>query len=227
MYAGGQKRINLTAFSFHPEVSDGIPLGSPAKPWSDLYLASGGNLDFISSSVSDVKITHATNQLSFTGATTNGYRFGDGPICPSSNDGISLGTTALKFSDLFLASGAVINFNSGDVTLTHSADTLTLGGGNLALGTNSLTAGTITGNNLVSNNDLYYGSAIIIDMEDKSLNDNSEYPVITFYETAPILVQDYTSVASPVEGMISFDYSNHKPVFYDGSGWYYYDGSSV
>ena len=38
----------------------------------------------------------------------------------------ALGTTALKWSDLFLASGAVINMNNGDVTLTHAADQLTL-----------------------------------------------------------------------------------------------------
>ena len=60
-------------------------------------------------------------------------------VVPNSSDGAALGTTALMWSDLFLASGGVINFNNGDVTLTHSADTLTLGGGNLALGSNNLT----------------------------------------------------------------------------------------
>jgi len=54
-------------------------------------------------------------------------------VLPFTNDGAALGTTANQFSDLFLASGAVINFNNGDVTLTHSADTLTLAGGILAL----------------------------------------------------------------------------------------------
>lgn len=55
----------------------------------------------------------------------------------------ALGTTAIAWSDLFLGSGGVITWNSSpstpDITLTHSADTLTLAGGNLALGANSLT----------------------------------------------------------------------------------------
>ena len=43
---------------------------------------------------------------------------------PDASDGAALGTTALEFSDLFLADGAVINFGDDqDVTLTHVADT--------------------------------------------------------------------------------------------------------
>lgn len=58
---------------------------------------------------------------------------------PVSDDGDSLGTTALKWADLFLASGGVINFNNGNVTLTHSAANLTLAGGNLNLATGTAT----------------------------------------------------------------------------------------
>lgn len=80
-----------------------------------------------------------------SGSTDPALTFGDGLISsnstllPATNDGAALGNTSYMWSDLFLASGSVINFNNGDVTLTHSENTLTLGGGNLALGANSIT----------------------------------------------------------------------------------------
>lgn len=171
--------------------NDGGALGASGTAFSDLFLASGGVINF---AAGDVTITHGTNVLAFAGASS-GYSFdstvsvGDGnnyfrlsgtspgwvvdntdewtydrtnniwkpyiggaivaqlaatSLSPGVSDTQALGTTALMWSDLFLASGAVINFNNGDVTLTHSADTLTLGGGNLSIGTTaSLTAGTI------------------------------------------------------------------------------------
>ena len=51
----------------------------------------------------------------------------------STSDGQALGTSSLMFSDLFLASGSVLNFNNGDVTLTHASNLLTLDGGSLDL----------------------------------------------------------------------------------------------
>ena len=54
-------------------------------------------------------------------------------IAPSTSDGQALGTSSLMFSDLFLASGSVLNFNNGDVTLTHASNLLTLDGGSLDL----------------------------------------------------------------------------------------------
>ena len=57
-------------------------------------------------------------------------------ITPKTNNGAALGTTALQFSDLFLAEGGVINFDNGDLTLTQTGDALVLGGD----GTPKLTA---------------------------------------------------------------------------------------
>jgi len=52
---------------------------------------------------------------------------------PDASDGAALGTTALEFSDLFLADGAVISLgDDDDVTLTHVADTgILLNGANV------------------------------------------------------------------------------------------------
>lgn len=58
---------------------------------------------------------------------------------PVSDGGDNLGTAALRWGLLYLASGGVINFNNGNVTITHSAANLTIAGGNL-----NLAAGTTT-----------------------------------------------------------------------------------
>lgn len=66
-----------------------------------------------------------------------------GAVQPGANDGGPLGVSGTAWSDLFLASGAVINFNAGNYTITHSAGLLTLNGA-LSIGTgNAFTAGTI------------------------------------------------------------------------------------
>ena len=59
-------------------------------------------------------------------------------FAPSTSDGQALGTSSLMFSDLFLASGSVVNFNNGDVTLTHGSNTLVLDGGSLDLNAQEL-----------------------------------------------------------------------------------------
>lgn len=51
-----------------------------------------------------------------------------GILTPTVNDAGALGTGALSWGDLFLASGGVINWNNGDITITHGADVLTFAG---------------------------------------------------------------------------------------------------
>ena len=53
-------------------------------------------------------------------------------LSPGTSDGTALGTTSLMWSDLFLASGAVINLNNGNVTITHSSNTLTVAAATVA-----------------------------------------------------------------------------------------------
>ena len=118
---GGALKINgaLTQLS-----NDGGALGTASLGWSDLFLASGAVINFNNG---DVTLTHSADELAFAGAS-NGYTFANGPVRPATNDGAALGTTATQWSDLFLASGGVINWNVGDVTITHSTNTLTFGG---------------------------------------------------------------------------------------------------
>lgn len=60
-------------------------------------------------------------------ASNGTVTLGVGSVSPLTSDGAALGTTSLMWSDLFLANGAVINWNNGEVTLTHSTSTLTFG----------------------------------------------------------------------------------------------------
>ena len=52
-----------------------------------------------------------------------------GNIYPVVDDAQSLGFTSAQWSNLFLGTGAVINFNAGDVTVTHSSNKLDIDGG--------------------------------------------------------------------------------------------------
>ncbi len=52
-------------------------------------------------------------------------------IRPLSNDAASLGLSGTAWSDVFLANGAIVNFNAGALLLTHSTGFLTLSGGAL------------------------------------------------------------------------------------------------
>lgn len=55
-------------------------------------------------------------------------------MIPEANDGAALGTTSFQWSDLFLASGAVFNFNNGDIIATHSSGVLSFAGSAANLG---------------------------------------------------------------------------------------------
>lgn len=136
---------------------DGAALGASGTGWSDLFLASGAVINW---NAGDVTLTHSANTLAFAGASS-GYTFDAAPL-PASDDGAALGASGTAFSDLFLASGAVINFNAGNATITHSADLLTFNTtiqtGNIELGNASdttlarVSAGVVSieGNNIVT-----------------------------------------------------------------------------
>ena len=75
---------------------------------------------YFSHNGTDGTMTTSTGDLLFNISGAN--------LAPSANDGSALGISGTAFSDLFLASGAVINFLAADVTITHSSNTLAFAG---------------------------------------------------------------------------------------------------
>ena len=77
------------------------------------------------------------NNVVFRVNGVNEIELAENVFRPSTHDGIGLGLTSYRWSDLWLASGAIIDFgvaSTPDVTLTHSSNLLTLTGGGLTVG---------------------------------------------------------------------------------------------
>lgn len=126
------------AGTFTAAIANSFVPNSSTIPTNGLYLPAGNTLGWAINSAAEMQLT----------ATA---------LSPSANDGNALGTTALMWADLFLASGGVVNFNNGAITLTHDGtNTLTLGGngangnklvlpaGGTSLGSLNITPGTLT-----------------------------------------------------------------------------------
>lgn len=80
--------------------------------------------------------TASAHAIHFYVANSALLQFDGSAFSPVSTGTVALGTSSLGYGNLFFHTGAVVNFNNGDVTLTHSADTLTLAGAtSLAMGT--------------------------------------------------------------------------------------------
>lgn len=119
----GLTSLTLASGVASPATNDAAALGSSSLGWSDLYLATGGFIDWANN---DARITHSTNTLAFSGASL-GYTF-DAFISPAANDGAALGSSTSAWSDAYLASGGFIDFANNDVRITHSTNTLAFTG---------------------------------------------------------------------------------------------------
>lgn len=75
------------------------------------------------------------------GATSTGDIEFSRNAVPTASDGAAIGTTSLMWSDIFLASGGLLDFNNGNMRIAHSAGSLTISGvANASTLTLSLTA---------------------------------------------------------------------------------------
>lgn len=86
--------------------------------------------------------------------TVSGSITSAGDIKPSVNDGAELGSTSLSWADLYLASGATINFANNNAVVTHSSGVITVSTGDLRVttaGTNAASVVTVGGTQTLTN----------------------------------------------------------------------------
>ncbi len=86
-----------------------VTVNAATVPANGVYLPAANTLGLAVNTVGEVQLTASA-------------------LSPITSNGNALGTTLLQWADLFVASGAVINFNAGNYTLTHSAGLLTASG---------------------------------------------------------------------------------------------------
>lgn len=160
VYCDATNVVDAYSGAFTPSTNDGSALGLSAVAWSDLFLASGAVINIAAGNwvathtsgiltigTGDLRVTTAgTNTASVAtvgGTQTLTSKTMTSPVLntptvgttinPTANDAAALGASGTAWSDLFLASGGVINWNNGDATLTHASNQLKLGGATLYL----------------------------------------------------------------------------------------------
>ena len=133
------------------------------------------------------------------GATSTGAVEFSRNAVPTSSDGAALGTSSLMWSDLFLASGAVINFNNGDVTATHAANALAFAGASSGY---TFDAGVGIGTTSVA-------ASALLDM------------VSTAQGFLPPRMTEAQrdGIGTPATGLVVFNTTAAQLQFYDGDSW--------
>jgi len=126
----------VTSATLATPTLSGVATGSWVARWS-------GGTAVTAAQYEVTRDADGTNQLHLnvpTGATFE-FSVNDVPemllsatnLTPGASDGNALGSASVNWADLFLASGGVINFDNGNMTITHSAGSLAIAGGTLTL----------------------------------------------------------------------------------------------
>ena len=156
----GGNELVLDAANLKPGADDGLALGASSTAFADLFLADGAVINFDAGTAT---VTHVSASNSLTIAADPGNALASTVITfqidgaseailsatnftPGADDGNALGASGTAWADVFLASGAVINFNAGDVTLTHAVNTLTFAGASSGYTFDALVTTTVAGN---------------------------------------------------------------------------------
>jgi hypothetical protein len=134
------------------------------------------------------------------GALTELLRVHGGSVIPAANDGMALGGASNRFSDLYLASGGVIDFNN-DATITHSANTLAFAGA---------TSGYTFDDSII-------GASSVVVADDSGHLGLRSYTVGTLPSAATAARMIYVSDGT----------SNKRLAVSDGTNWRFPDGAVV
>lgn len=118
---------------------------------SSTYTGTSGQTYTFPTTSATIARTDAAN--TFVGASTASAWILTSPtittkISPTTDDNAPLGDTTHNFSDLFLATGAVINYQNSNVVITHTSGILTMGTGDFRIttaGTNTASVVTVGG----------------------------------------------------------------------------------
>ncbi len=128
----------------------------------DGYASIGGNIFRPSGAVTnwnngDVTLTHSSNLLTLNG----GGLTVSGAILPISDGGSALGNGTQAFTNLYLDNTGTLNFNDGNVVLTHSTGTLTLNPGNLVVTQNASVSSNFEVGGYASASQFYFRSGTV------------------------------------------------------------------
>ena len=134
----GSASIETVSSSLTPDLDDTYDLGSSTKQWRNLFIDGTATIDAISG-VDSLLATQGTGSFGLLNAT----RFSSS-LVPGEDNIYSIGTSALRWSDLFLAEGAVINWDNGDATITQTGNTLTVAGADVTIAGNITASGNIS-----------------------------------------------------------------------------------
>lgn len=85
-------------------------------------------------------------QIMSSGTLTNRYYLDSTTFRPATAGAINLGAASFPFGSLFLEASGVLNFNNGDVTLTHSTNALAFAGGSSGYSFDALVTASVAGN---------------------------------------------------------------------------------
>lgn len=152
---------------------------SSAKLIGDVTLTGGSNVT-LTQSGQDISIA-ATGSAGATTALDNLASVAiNATLIPGVSDAVALGSTTKQWSDLFLAEGAVINFDNGDATITQTGNDITIAGiTSFGVGTSTaVTLGTIE-LGAASDTTLARVSAGVISVEGITLVDVSSTQALT------------------------------------------------